>query len=161
MHRIRRAIGSDGKWVFAQSLLIALIALAGPLDARRQRRRNRGIAAKAVGGMLLLGSAALAGRARRDLAASFTMSPTPLTDATFVDTGIYSTLRHPMYLSVLVGISGYAALWRSRLVGVSLVVTTIYLIAKIRYEERQLVRRYPGYASYAERVPSRIIPRLY
>jgi protein-S-isoprenylcysteine O-methyltransferase Ste14 len=100
-------------------------------------------------------------RARGDLGESFTMSPAPLSDAVFIERGIYRAVRHPMYSSVLSLILGYAVLLRSRFVGVGWVACIVYLILKMRHEETQLVNRYPAYIAYRERVPWRLLPRVY
>ncbi|MGH9176275.1 MAG: methyltransferase family protein, partial [Vicinamibacterales bacterium] len=88
------------------------------------------------------------------------VSPTPLVDATLVETGSYGVVRHPMYLSVALILSGYSIAWRSRLAAVGTIVTILFFGLKTRFEEGQLRKAYPRYADYAQRVRWRFIPGL-
>jgi len=162
-HSIQRAIGPDRLWVGSQFLLFGAIVIAGPLDARRQRQsRDCVFVLAAVAGILLIaGGGAIARRAKRDLAGNFSMSPSPLDDGDLVDRGVYGVVRHPMYLSVLLFASGYSIAWRSRLAVIGTLGAGVFLMLKIRHEERRLMERYPGYRAYARRVRSRLIPRLF
>jgi len=75
-----------------------------------------------------------------------------------IDTGLYSLVRHPMYLGHLLFLLGLP-LWLGTYLG-SLMVPIVFLpvIARILVEERTLVEMLPGYAEYMERVPYRLIP---
>jgi protein-S-isoprenylcysteine O-methyltransferase Ste14 len=86
------------------------------------------------------------------------MEPTPADDGTLVDTGIYHVVRHPLYLTAVLISSAWALVTRTRAAVVGLAAALVFFHAKARYEEQLLEQRYPGYASYRMRVPSRIIP---
>ncbi len=75
--------------------------------------------------------------------------------------GIYGRLRHPRYLSVILGVLGwscflnYPAIW---LLAIA-VVPGFYLV--ILLEERELRDRFGGeYEGYMRAVPNRLLPRL-
>ncbi len=75
--------------------------------------------------------------------------------------GIYGRLRHPRYLSILLGVLAWAcvlnypAIW-GLAVGV---VPGLYLV--ILLEERELKDRFGGeYEEYMHAVPNRLVPRL-
>lgn len=73
--------------------------------------------------------------------------------------GIYRWIRHPMYVSVLVGAAG-VALWRGALaVWVATIALALLFEIKSRYEERHLVLTYEGYAQYAA-VTGKYVPGL-
>jgi protein-S-isoprenylcysteine O-methyltransferase Ste14 len=80
---------------------------------------------------------------------------------TLVTTGIYSVIRHPSYLGLLVNSLGWALAFRSG-VGVLLTVLTIVpLVARMNAEEALLRSQFGGeYESYCART-SRIIPGVY
>jgi protein-S-isoprenylcysteine O-methyltransferase Ste14 len=161
--RLARTIGSDRGWVFVQLSIFVSIVAAVPIEVLLRHRLGRGSLrpwSVAAGLGLLASAAVIAGRARADLGESFTMSPTPLEDARLVDTGIYGHVRHPMYLSVLLAIAGYAALFRSWAGTVGLALTMVFLHVKTRHEERRLMSVYPTYRDYARRVPFRMLPRV-
>ena len=74
--------------------------------------------------------------------------------------GIYGRVRHPRYVSVIIGSLGWALF--SNYVGVYIVVALtvpgLYLVAVL--EERELMERFSDeYARYREKVP-RFVPRL-
>jgi protein-S-isoprenylcysteine O-methyltransferase Ste14 len=80
---------------------------------------------------------------------------------TLVTSGIYSVIRHPSYLGLLVNSLGWALAFRS---GVGVLLTLLLippLVARIRAEER-LLRTHFGdeYEAYCRRT-SRLIPGLY
>ncbi len=77
---------------------------------------------------------------------------------TVVDSGLYSVVRHPMYLagsvlfiaSALVLGSYYALLWA--------LLLPCLLVYRIRNEERLLVAGLAGYEDYTRRVKYRLVP---
>jgi protein-S-isoprenylcysteine O-methyltransferase Ste14 len=78
-----------------------------------------------------------------------------------VTTGIYSRIRHPSYLGLLMTVLGWSLAFRA---GVGLLLTALLLlplIARIRSEER-LLREHFGaeYVAYCART-SRLIPGIY
>jgi protein-S-isoprenylcysteine O-methyltransferase Ste14 len=80
---------------------------------------------------------------------------------TLVTTGIYSVIRHPSYLGLLVNSLGWALAFRS---GVGVLLTALLippLLARISAEERLLRAQFgPAYDAYRGRT-SRMIPGLY
>ncbi|MPZ39950.1 MAG: isoprenylcysteine carboxylmethyltransferase family protein [Rhizobiales bacterium] len=80
---------------------------------------------------------------------------------TLVTTGIYSIIRHPSYLGLLVNTLGWALAFRSS-IGVLLAVLLIVpLVARMNAEEALLRSQFSGeYDAYSART-SRMIPGLY
>ena len=77
-----------------------------------------------------------------------------------VDTGVYSFVRHPIYLGNLL-LFGGAALWlgsTAAFLGVS--AFFVATIGRIAVEEKELRARLPEYDDYARRVRGRLIPFL-
>jgi protein-S-isoprenylcysteine O-methyltransferase Ste14 len=79
---------------------------------------------------------------------------------TLVTSGIYSVVRHPSYLGLIIGSLGWALAFRS---GVGLLLTALLippLFARIRAEESLLHEQFGAeYIDYCTRTP-RLIPRL-
>jgi protein-S-isoprenylcysteine O-methyltransferase Ste14 len=77
---------------------------------------------------------------------------------TLVDTGLYSVVRHPLYLGILPFFAG-TALWLGSYAGViaggAILLT---LVARIVVEERTLMGTLPGYPDYTRRVRYRLVP---
>ena len=78
-----------------------------------------------------------------------------------VDTGVYSIVRHPMYVGspfVLVGLS----LWLgSSAAAFAAIVPLGLLMVRIALEERFLRRELAGYPEYSKRVSYRLLPGIW
>lgn len=95
----------------------------------------------------------------RGLGKSLTANPVPNADGVLVTTGIYSIVRHPIYLGLLIitlGLVVSSGVWAQIIVWVALVVLLVY---KMRWEEVLLSAKYKGYAEYMAKVPG-IVPGL-
>src|SRR5690554_5732079 len=101
---VDRLIGPDRGWIGAQLALLTLGSVGGLAEVLV---RGRGFSlvsdgfALAAGGVLAVAAGGVLLKAKQDLAANLTMSPTPVDDGYLVDCGIYGSIRHPMYLGVL------------------------------------------------------------
>lgn len=85
--------------------------------------------------------------------------PRPAPGAQLRTTGVYSVVRHPMYLAVLL-VAGGVALAGGRLLAILVTpLLALVLLAKIRFEETMLDEQFGWqYAVYASHVPA-LIPR--
>lgn len=86
-------------------------------------------------------------------------SPQPRSGDKLVTTGIYSKIRHPIYLAVMLfflGIAIYSGHWMSLLFAV--VVAMFYYI-KLQFEESLLLEVHPRYAVY-QKSTGALFPRL-
>jgi len=78
-----------------------------------------------------------------------------------VDTGLYSLVRHPMYLGHLIFLLGLP-LWLESSLGLVLVpVVFAPLVVRILFEEKSLRGSLPGYLEYTARVRSRLLPGIW
>jgi protein-S-isoprenylcysteine O-methyltransferase Ste14 len=75
-----------------------------------------------------------------------------------IDTGPYSRVRHPFYLGLLLFFAGLALWLESYASVIALLLPVVFLIARIRVEERTLRETLPGYDDYRKRVPYRLVP---
>jgi len=78
-----------------------------------------------------------------------------------ISSGLYALVRHPMYSGALVMLCGTALALGSYRALLPVVAMTLLLVLRIRDEERLLRERLPGYAEYAERVRSRLVPYVW
>jgi len=116
----------------------------------------------AVGAVLYLVAAYLELRCRKHLKLSILAGVPELSRGApgkLLQDGIYGRIRHPRYLSLLLGLAGVALFLNYLTVYVIVVACVPALYLLVLFEERELRHRFgQAYADYARRVP-RFIPR--
>jgi protein-S-isoprenylcysteine O-methyltransferase Ste14 len=78
-----------------------------------------------------------------------------------IDKGLYTFVRHPMYLGMLPFFPGIALWLGSWVALLATPVLLIALIARIIVEESTLRKTLPGYADYMSKVPYRLVPLVW
>ena len=155
-------LGPRGEgWVVGQVALIGLAILLGRSGLGRLPPESVigwvafiiGTGAIAVGCWLLI-------RAVVDLGGRVTPWPRPRPDARLVESGIYASLRHPIYAGLILASLGWSALTTSPAAFVASFLLAALLDGKARREEAWLLERYEGYAAYRRR-SKRFVPRIY
>ena len=137
-------------WLLGQLVLIALdIALpAWPL------RWSAPQGLMVVGVVVLIAGLVLAAAAFVQLGSSLTPLPEPMPNAELKAQGLYGFCRHPLYLAVLVCALGMALIKGGVLHPLLLLGLTVLLRGKAKREEQALLRHYPDYGAYQQRVPA-------
>jgi protein-S-isoprenylcysteine O-methyltransferase Ste14 len=150
------------RWVLIAFALIGLLAAYLPAYTDRKEVwtldgesvRWLGVALFIAGGALRIWPVFVLGRRFSGLVA---IQP----GHTLVTTGIYSIIRHPSYLGLVVNMLGWALAFRS---GIGVLLTALVippLVARIRAEETLLRLQFGDeYAAYCRRT-WRLIPGLY
>lgn len=75
-----------------------------------------------------------------------------------VDTGLYGRIRHPFYLGFFLFFIGLALWLESYASVIVLVLPFVFMVARIKVEERTLCDKLPGYVDYTRRVRYRLLP---
>ena len=89
--------------------------------------------------------------ALRQLGPQFSAYVTLQPGHALVQTGIYSRIRHPLYLSLLLAGPGVALVFASQLVWPILAVTIAFIANRIKAEERLLAKHFgPQFQSYRQ-----------
>lgn len=153
------SLGSRGQgWVYLQFALMAAAVATGLL--LEGWPEAVGASFTLAGALLAALGAALATWAARSLGRSLTPFPAPAPGGALVDAGPYARIRHPVYAAGIVVFVGVALLTGPWALLPTAALALVWAL-KLRVEERFLHERYPGYADYCERVPSRLLPGLY
>lgn len=111
-----------------------------------------------VGGLLALCGLGLALWASRALGTALTPSPLPRPESDLVTAGPYGFARHPIYGGLVLLAIGSALVTNSLVALAPALLLVLLFLAKSHYEEGHLRMRHPGYRSYMETVPRRLIP---
>ncbi|GAA5512464.1 hypothetical protein Dcar01_01178 [Deinococcus carri] len=143
-------------YVAAQVLLLAGIAALPRLSPAARPPA----AVRRTGLLLLTLGGALAGWSGLRLGPNLTPLPEPRPDGQLVQTGPYALARHPIYGGLLLASLGWALAHGHRgALGLSGGLALLFDF-KARDEERRLVRHFPEYPAYRQRV-RRFIPGMY
>jgi protein-S-isoprenylcysteine O-methyltransferase Ste14 len=93
------------------------------------------------------------------LGKSLTANPVPLKQAKLITKGIYSRVRHPIYFGLILATLGMTLSSGSQIKFVFWVLLVSLFLFKIKFEEAMLLRTYPEYQKYMDKVPG-LIPNL-
>jgi protein-S-isoprenylcysteine O-methyltransferase Ste14 len=160
MEKQKSFVANGGWWVVAQVPLIVLGVFVPDLDGVQDdavglplRMLGWGVVAIAI--VLFVGSVGPLVFRR-----ALTPLPRPAPRASLVTSGLYRLMRHPLYVSMIVGMLGWSLVQLSVAGLIYTVVVAVFFDRKAEGEERMLAERYPEYARYAQRV-RRFIPGVY
>jgi protein-S-isoprenylcysteine O-methyltransferase Ste14 len=154
--------GSRGEWlVVTQAALMALVFL-GPssIGGAGSAALPWPAGCRTAGPVVALAGVALLLAGIIRLGPGLTPLPYPKDDATFIDSGAFALVRHPMYAGGILLALGWALWVCSWLTLAYVLLLFVFLDLKSRREETWLAERFPGYRGYQERV-RRLIPFLY
>jgi protein-S-isoprenylcysteine O-methyltransferase Ste14 len=136
-----------GRWVLAQSALLLVVVIAGPVGRSTPTTWTFSTAA------ILFATAAAIGIAGvRQLGRNRTPYPVPRDDSQLITRGIYGLIRHPLYTCLILASLGWSGVFHSRTALMATLPLAVLLVAKSRYEERRLAARFPDYEEYRRRV---------
>ncbi len=138
--------------VFLQFGLIIILAVYPDSTTVDSRLNILGTVFIAIGLVLLFAGF-------RGLGKSLNANPVPNQDGVLVTTGIYSVVRHPIYLGLLIITFGLVLSSGVLAQFVPWATLVILLTYKMRWEEVLLLAKYKGYAEYLTKVPA-IVPGL-
>lgn len=153
-------------WVWGQLILVLAVGIGAPLLPRLVSCGELGLLLNRIdpdwirwlGAPVMAAGVGVAGWGVRSLGPALTPGTEPLAGAPLVTGGAYAHVRHPIYLGVVLFLSGYTLAWSNWTLALALGWVSLgYFEAKARMEERKLADRHPQYAAYARRVPRRII----
>ena len=82
-------------------------------------------------------------------------------DQKVISTGIYSVVRHPTYLAVLVSALGISLVFATPYVCLTAMVISAVIVLRTYLEDRMLQEKLDGYLDYAQHVPYRLIPGIW
>lgn len=136
-------------------LLLVFLLLRGPtlFDA---------LIALCTGPLLIVLGALVSGKALVDLGVkNLSMWPAPVPEGTLKTEGMYELVRHPIYSGLLLASTGFSVSTGSPARLAIVVGMTLLLMKKIAVEEEFLLDVYADYGEYMEKVPYKMLPKIY
>jgi protein-S-isoprenylcysteine O-methyltransferase Ste14 len=153
-------------WVWGQTVLFLLVALAAPLLPRYVNLGNADFLLNRVdpvwirwlGAPLLVAGLLVIGWGVRSLGRNLTPGIEPPAGGSLVTSGAYAHIRHPIYAGVVLLITGYALVWSNWTLALIVgFITLQYFEAKARAEERWLSQKFPDHEAYTRHVRRRVL----
>lgn len=113
-----------------------------------------------AGGTLILISLLVAGSGIWSLREAISPYPYPVEGGPLVREGLYRWIRHPLYLSVILGLFG-VSLWRANSLSLLLCIGSLFFFnAKANREEGWLLKKFPEYQAYRQKT-KKFIPFIF
>ncbi|MFC6237439.1 methyltransferase family protein [Longivirga aurantiaca] len=158
MSGLPRLGGRGGGWVALQFALLGVALVLGLTDLSGWGEAWAG-GLRYIGILVLSAGVVVAVLAAVGLGPSLTALPQPRDGGRLRTDGVYGVVRHPMYLSVLCGVLGWALL-TSPCVLIPFAALAVVLDLKRQVEEQWLAEAYPEYPAYRMQVRWALVPYL-
>jgi protein-S-isoprenylcysteine O-methyltransferase Ste14 len=113
-----------------------------------------------VGALILAVGVFIRLKALTDLGTAFSMKVEKKENQALVTGGLYSKIRHPLYLASLAIALGTPLLLSAWLTLIFTILTTLGILARIQKEEQFMREQFPGYEEYAGKT-WRLLPGIY
>ena len=152
-----KAVRDASVWLIVVPYYLVLLA---PVLEFAYLGATPGIGNYIPGGLLFLAATAVRGKAHLDLGRHFSMFLKEREGRSFVDSGLYAKIRHPLYLGNLLLFLACPAFLAGRLSWLVVALAIAGLILRIRIEEKFLLENTDGYQDYIQRTWT-LIPYLY
>jgi len=114
-----------------------------------------------LGFIMVLSGALLSFYGKIQMRESWSAYTKPNEKIVIIDKGLYSIVRHPIYLFSIIMTVGtflvFPFFWNM----ICAIMMIILYILKMKFEEKMLINLFPQYKNYIKRVKYRLIPFLY
>jgi protein-S-isoprenylcysteine O-methyltransferase Ste14 len=147
-------------WTMALIVVPYYLVLVGPLLEHLAFEWRPGPVNVALGGLCFAAAAFFRAKAHLDLGRGFSMAIERTEGAGLVDTGLYRTVRHPLYLGNVFLFIACPLFLAARLSYIVAGLGLIGVLIRIRIEEAFLMSEFEDYEAYAERTWA-LVPGLY
>lgn len=86
--------------------------------------------------------------------------PEPASDSTLIRNGPYNLIRHPMYTSLLTGVTGLLVMDPGPMRLAVFAILIVVLLLKLNHEEKLLAKKFREYEAY-KKATYRLVPFLF
>jgi protein-S-isoprenylcysteine O-methyltransferase Ste14 len=137
-----------------------LVIVTPPVEYLMRAYRRPGLSALIIGGLFFLAATIIRVKAHLDLGGSFSMFLEQDEEQPLVTSGLYATIRHPLYLANLFLFVACPAFLAARWAWVLTLIGIVGVLVRIEMEERFLSDQVADYEAY-RRVTWKLVPGLY
>ena len=134
--------------------------MVGPLLEYLALASTPGLVSFGLGGLCFAAAVFFRARGHLDLGRGFSMAIERTERADLADTGLYATIRHPLYLGNVFLFIACPLFLEAKFSWIAAVLGLVGALIRIRMEEVFLVRELEGYEAYVER-PLALVPGVY
>ena len=148
-------------WVYVliQGLLFVTIVFSSVFERKYLSHPNNKIISY-IGIVLVFSGVLLFLTALINFGQKITPNPVPKETYELRTTGLYSTVRHPMYFSFLILFTGVVLYFQAYFSFVWIILLLLFFINKIQLEEKYLSEKFHEYKEY-QSTTKRLIPFIY
>ena len=107
-----------------------------------------------LGGIAFVLALCIFSSAKKGLDSAFYALPEPKNGAPLITSGIYSIVRHPMYVTFLIGGFGICMLKQNVILLLLFLGLLLILIAKYKYEDALLINKWERAVEYQQSTPA-------
>lgn len=148
------------EWTYWTVILPFYACLAAPAAEIAQGIATPSIPSALAGAACVAAAASLRWFGVTTLGKSFSASVETHEEHALVDHGLYSIIRHPLYLGLVLLYIGLPLLAGGRLSWLATAIGIVGVVIRTAAEERWLSANLPGYADYSRRT-KRLIPGVW
>jgi protein-S-isoprenylcysteine O-methyltransferase Ste14/rhodanese-related sulfurtransferase len=159
-HRDANMRGKDFRGISIGYITCALLTLIIAPIENSVNHYHVPVAQTIIGALVGLGGLALGLLSFKALGRNFRVFAAPRRSGTLITTGVYSKIRHPMYIAVIAAVGGYALAFSSLYSIPFWIGCAVFYCLKAVKEEQLLLAKYPEYAEYRYRT-WRLIPYIW
>ena len=156
----RTEVRPKGEWSASLIVIPFLLVLVGPPIEYLYLKREPGILALFLGVLFFLLGTLFRAKGRMDLARAFSVFIENKTGYNLVETGLYKTIRHPLYLGNVFLFVACPLFLGAQISWIFTVIGLAGIWVRIQLEERFLCENMPGYRAYMRRT-SALFPRIF
>lgn len=148
-------------WIFVavQFFLIAAI-IAGSIAEKKYAHREYSYITDFLAFLFLSLGALLGSISFMNFGQMVTPNPVPMESYMLKTNGLYSKIRHPIYLALLLILLGCIFFFAAFYMFILFAAAVVFIMVKIRFEEAELIKKFPEYPEYQKRT-YKLVPFIY
>jgi len=148
-------------WIFVLvQIILVIVLVTSSFMERKYFERAHNYVFDFLAFIFLSGGALIFMISLMNFRQRITPNPVPNDNYTLQTSGLYSKIRHPVYLAALVLSLGCICFFTAYYSLAIFIIVVIFLVKKMDFEEAELQKKFPEYEEYKKHT-YRLVPHLY